>query len=201
MKRMCRFLVATVALVLLGVAVSSAQTLADVARKEGERRKALGKATKVYTNDDVKSTRPLTTAAARPEDKAGPGGGASAVGTPATERRAPAATGAPGAPAAIEGGDPAEGGAPAETAQAKLKQQAAELRQLMTRDRLAAEALQSRANALRYQAEQISDPTLKARFMADHDVIAADLALVRHEAEEKGKALAEIEEKLRSTDQ
>lgn len=201
MKRMCMFLAVVAALVQLGAAVASAQSLVDVARKEDERRKALGKATKVYTNEDVKSTRPLTTAAARPAEKS-PGAGGAAAGQAAgsaDRAGAPTTTGAPGT---ADGADPAAAGAaPAESPGAKLTQQAAELRQQLTRDRLAAEALQSRMNSLQFQAEQISDPALKARFTADRDTLAAEAEQLRRDANDKATKLAEIEEKLRSTDQ
>lgn len=202
MKRICMFLMAAAALVTLGVATASAQSLADVARKENERRKALGKATKVYTNEDVKSTRPLTTAAARPADAASPGSGAGQAGASAGQAgagggQAPGGAAAAGAGAAGAAG--ASGAAEADSA-AKLTEQAEALRHQTARDRLALEALHSRMNSLQYQAEQISDPALKARFMADRDAASVEAEALRREIEERNKALTAIEEKLRSTD-
>jgi hypothetical protein len=43
-----------------GVAASSAQSLADVARKEEARRQKIAKPSKVYTDDDVQKYAPLT---------------------------------------------------------------------------------------------------------------------------------------------
>lgn len=196
MKRICMFLMAAAALVTLGVATASAQSLADVARKENERRKALGKATKVYTNEDVKSTRPLTTAAARPADAASPAGGAGQAGASAGQ--------APGGPASAAGADASgaagAGGAAEADSAAKLTEQAEALRHQTARDRLALEALHSRMNSLQYQAEQISDPALKARFMADRDAASVEAEALHREIEERNKALTAIEEKLRSTD-
>jgi len=199
MKRICMFLMAAAALVTLGVATASAQSLADVARKENERRKALGKATKVYTNEDVKSTRPLTTAAARPADAASPGSGAGQAGASAGQAgagggQAPGGAAAAGAGAAGAAG--ASGAAEADSA-AKLTEQAEALRHQTARDRLALEALHSRMNSLQYQAEQISDPALKARFMADRDAASVEAEALRREIEERNKALTAIEEKLR----
>ncbi len=203
MKRICMFLMAAAALVTLGVATASAQSLADVARKENERRKALGKATKVYTNEDVKSTRPLTTAAARPADAASPGSGAGQAGASAGQPGAVGSQATAGAAAAAgpgaAGAAGASGAAEADSA-AKLTEQAEALRHQTARDRLALEALHSRMNSLQYQAEQISDPALKARFMADRDAASVEAEALRREIEERNKALTAIEEKLRSTD-
>lgn len=44
-----------------GALAQSQPSLAEVARQEAERRKSLAKAGKVYTNDDTKTGRPLTT--------------------------------------------------------------------------------------------------------------------------------------------
>jgi hypothetical protein len=63
-----------VAGVCLGaLSAAEAQSLADVARQEAERRKAAEKARKTYTNDDLKGGRPLTTmgAAAKPPQEEG----------------------------------------------------------------------------------------------------------------------------------
>jgi tetrahydrodipicolinate N-succinyltransferase len=58
----------SIAGVLMGTVPAFAQTaqpsLAEIAKQEAERRKALGKASKVYTNDDTRGGRPLTTGAA-----------------------------------------------------------------------------------------------------------------------------------------
>ena len=43
-----------------GVAASSAQSLADVARKEEARRQKIAKPSKVYTDDDVQKYAPVT---------------------------------------------------------------------------------------------------------------------------------------------
>ena len=60
--------VCSIAGILGGAGSAFAQTaqpsLAEVARQESERRKAVGQSGKVYTNDDTKSGRPLTTGSA-----------------------------------------------------------------------------------------------------------------------------------------
>jgi hypothetical protein len=64
-------------LLVTSLATASAQSLADVARQEQERRKAIKEPARVYTDADIQKAAPLTTAAARPgrEDAAAPAEG------------------------------------------------------------------------------------------------------------------------------
>jgi hypothetical protein len=143
----------------------TAQTLADVARQEAERRKALAATGKVLTNDDVRSQRPLTTAAAVPEPAA------PAVGT---------AEHAEGAGAALV--TPEDQGRRLE-----------ELRRQVDRDHLAAEALRSRLNGLGYQIEQVSDAETRAMLEREREQISASLDELRAEIETKEQALRQAE--------
>jgi hypothetical protein len=61
---------------LAGGAAAREQALADVAKQERERRKAIKEPARVYTEADVEKTAPLTTAASR-EKPAAPGAKAS----------------------------------------------------------------------------------------------------------------------------
>jgi hypothetical protein len=65
MKHGCT--VAVAASLLLAGAAAQAQSLADVARQEQERRKTIAEPARVYTEADVQKNAPLTTAAARPQ--------------------------------------------------------------------------------------------------------------------------------------
>ena len=65
MKHTCTVMAAA-GLLLVGVS-ASAQSLADVARQEQERRKTIATPARVYTDADVDKNAPLTTAAARPQ--------------------------------------------------------------------------------------------------------------------------------------
>ena len=64
-------------------ALAQQPSLADVARQEAERRKSTDKAKKLYTNDDIKAGRPLTTAgaASAPTPAAGTEGADKAAST------------------------------------------------------------------------------------------------------------------------
>lgn len=68
MKHVCR--VAMTAGLVLAAAAAHAQSLADVARQEQERRRTIETPARVYTDADVHKNAPLTTAAARPQPAA-----------------------------------------------------------------------------------------------------------------------------------
>ncbi len=86
-----------------GVGPAAAQSLADVARQEQERRKAITQPAKVYTDEDAQKHAPLTTAAARPQAEvaAGQEGAAATAAAASGEQtgQASAAAAADAAPA------------------------------------------------------------------------------------------------------
>jgi hypothetical protein len=88
MKYACRVAMA-VGLVFVAAA-AHAQSLADVARQEQERRKTIETPARVYTDADVQKNAPLTTAAARPQ----PAADGAAAGQ-ATDKAAADESGAP----------------------------------------------------------------------------------------------------------
>jgi hypothetical protein len=148
-----------------------AQSLADVARTEAERRKAAPAAGKVLTNDDVRSVRPLTTAAVQSEPPVMGGTRESGDSRPGP---GPAAPGEP------------------ETSPADPKQ-IEQLRQQVTRDRLALEALQTRLNSVAYQVEQVSDVDMKATLERERGQTQASVDSLRADIESKEEALQELE--------
>jgi hypothetical protein len=91
MKHGCT--VAVVASLLLVGAAAQAQSLADVARQEQERRKTIAEPARVYTEADVQKNAPLTTAAARPQPAAS-GDAATAAPASADGKAADATTAA-----------------------------------------------------------------------------------------------------------
>jgi hypothetical protein len=98
-------------LVLAAGAAHAQQSLADVARTEQARRKDIKHPTKVYTNDDVKDVKPISTMG-QTKDAAGTQG-AGGDGAAATPDGASGASGAPaaakpGTPGAVGGGDEAQ---------------------------------------------------------------------------------------------
>jgi hypothetical protein len=181
--------VAVVALLFAMASVSRAQTLADVARAEEARRKAVAKTAKVYTNDDLKAdfTTAVTPAPAPP---AAASGGA-----------APA-TGAPGA-AGAQGAAPTQADAATGAAAAPVRDQAywsariAEARSATERSRMFADALQSRINALTTDFVNRDDPAQRAVIEQDRLKALSELERVKKEIEANDKAVADILEEAR----
>lgn len=162
---------------------ASAQSLAEIAKKEQARRKAIEGAKaapkKVYTNDDLK---PPTTPA-RP-----------AAETPA---------------AAPPAGTPAEGSADQQGAadQAKPPQdekgeeywrgRISQAREELRRNQMFLDALQSRVNALSTDFVNRDDPYQRAQISDDRQKALAEMDRVKQEIETVKKQIADIEEEAR----
>jgi hypothetical protein len=167
---------------------SAAQGLADVARAEQERRKAAPKATKVYTNDDLRAD----TRAREPIPSVPAGSPPPPAGTPAG---APAAT-APGAPASAAA-TPAEAPAEPKRDEEYWRNRITAAREQLERNRLFAEALQSRINALSTDFVNRDDPAQRALIAEDRQTALAGLARVENEILGITKTIADIEEEAR----
>jgi len=181
-----------VAAVLMAGATASAQSLADVARQEEERRKAVGTAGKVYTNE-----------ALRPEPPAS-GASASAPGTAAPVKPADTSTPAAGAPpAGAPSGDAAKPGdqAPAATAvpatEEAWRKRVATEREAVSRSQILADALQSRINALTTDFENRGDPAQRSVIFADRQKALAELDRLKKEIEQHRKAITAIQDDAR----
>jgi hypothetical protein len=174
-------IVVTAVLLLLGVAVGgmAAQSLADVARKEQDRRKTIKKPSKVLTNKDLGAV-PVT-----PVPQA----------APAAAGDAPPAAGDPGGTEA----DKNKPAAPAEPAkdQAYWSGLAKGLQTKLTRDQTFAVALQSRINALTAQYTNQGDPVQQAALANDRQKSIEELNLVTKEIEDGKKAIAALQEDAR----
>lgn len=170
-------------LVALGYAAfASAQSLADVARAEQARRKAVKSATKVYTNDDLK--------------------GSTEEPTP----QASAPTGAP-APAAATGAKPEAAKAEAEKAAAKpeeprkdekyWRERMMALRNTISRNKILADALQSRINALNADFASRDNPIQRAGIEQDRRSALAEMDRVKQDTEKTNKAITALEDEAR----
>jgi hypothetical protein len=124
------------------------QTLADVARAEEARRKAVKVPSKVYTNDDLKgaggSSAPTPALAAQPA----PAGGAQAAGAAKPD-------------AAKADQPPAPGDEPKKDEQ-YWRGRITAARDTLAHDKVLADALQSRVNALTTDFTNASDPAQRA---------------------------------------
>jgi hypothetical protein len=149
-------------------------SLSDLARREADRRKTVKTPTKVYTNADVKKGVPLTTAAE----------------TPAAKPDAPA-------PAASSGAEKPPG-TPEETRdEAWWRKRMADLRDQLNRNRLFAEALQSRINALHADFTARDDPAQRAVLERSREEATAELERVKTEITRQEQALIDAEEEAR----
>lgn len=157
-----------------GAAFAQAPNLAEVAKKEQDRRKATPSPTKVYTSKDLpKPPAPPPTSA--------PAGAAAAP--------------APGAAAA----DPATEQKPGEEVKDEKwwREQMAALRDEVTRNEMFLEALQTRINSLAADYTSRDDPAQRARLSEDRQRALAMLDRVKADIDKTRKAIADLEEEAR----
>ena len=171
------------------------QSLADVARKEQERRQAAAKrGTKVYTNGDLKTPSepdPNTAAAAS---------AAADSAAPADKKAADVKTDAkPDAK-----GDEKSQAKDAKAAdKGDVKDQASwsarmkVLNDQLERDRLYAEAIQTRINSLTADFSAKDDPAQRALIGQDRDKALAELERLRKQIEDDKDAIGNAEEEAR----
>jgi hypothetical protein len=158
-----------------GVLAQSQPPLAEVARREAERRKAVVTPAKVYTNADV-GRAPLTTGS---------------VVAPA-----PDADAAKAAESGARPGEPAQPQEPPKD-EAYWRARITEARQRLERNQMFLEALQSRVNALTNDFASRDDPAQRALIGADRVKALAEMERVKTENSQLAKAIADIEEEAR----
>jgi len=155
------------------------QTLADVARAEESRRKSTKKATRVYTNNNLK-----------PDN------------APSRPAPPPAATAAPAATSAVVPEVNLPGGAapaatPAARDQAYWSNRIATARAAVERSRVLAAALQSRINALTTDYVNRDDPAQRTVIQTDRQTALAELERLRVEQAAQEAEIVKIEEEGR----
>jgi hypothetical protein len=178
---MLKEFILTTAALLVAAAPLTAQSLADVARAEEVRRKAVKGQAKVYTNETLRGAD---------------GGEAPSAPPP----QSPATTPAPGATAKPEGSTEAKTEAPAADATKDEKfwrDRLAAARDALSRGQTFADALQSQINGLYTEFVNMGDPAQRALIeqkrlaaIAEQDRVKADIA-------KQTKALADIEDEAR----
>jgi hypothetical protein len=165
---------------VLGFAVTSAQNLGDIAKREETRRRQVKAPSKVYTNEDLR-------------------GDAGAPPTaPARETSSPNAS-QPAAPAASAQPKDADKAAPEDPKKSEpyWKDRLAKARGDLDRAKTFADALQSRINALTTDFAARSDPAQRAQIGNDRQKALAELDRVKKEIEANTKAIADIQEEAR----
>ncbi len=165
----------TIAAIGLGRAPVAGQTLADVAKKEEERRKTAKPADKTYTNKDLGTLPP---------------------GTPSPTPAKPAAS---TDAAAKETGKPAE----QEKEKEPVKDQAywagrmKELQTQLQRDQTYVDALQTRVNSLATDFVNRDDPAQRAVLAKERQKALGELDRLKKQIEATNKAIADLEEEAR----
>ncbi len=179
-----RAVAGSLAALLLGAIVVWAQnpSLADVARKEEERRKTTKPATRVLTNKDLP-----TVSTPAPDAQAHP--------TPAPEPSQPEAT--------AEKPDQADKASGAADQVEKPKDEAwwrariSEPREQLHRDEVLLDALQMRINGLTSEFTGRDDPYQRARIGEDRQKAIAELERVKTDIVDLKKKIGDIEEEAR----
>ena len=173
-------LVVTAVLLSLGATTVplGAQSLADVARREQERRKTIKKPSKVLTNKDLGSA---------------PGTAAPAVTAPDANGATPAAADKDGQKSATDAGKKAE---PAKD-QAYWSGRTKGLQTQLERDQTFAVALQSRINALTTQYTNQGDPLQQATIANDRQKALDELNRLSKQIDDDKKAIADLQEDAR----
>jgi hypothetical protein len=177
----CRLLLSLTVTLVASAAYPQQPSLAEIARKEAERRKALPAAPKVYTNKD------LPASALKP----------AAPGEPSAAAPAEAGPGPASAPptAAPQAETPAPPGETKDEAWWKGRVNAA--REELRRNEMFAEALQSRINALTRDFTSRDNP-VQRRALGEQRIQAVnELGRVMQDVERGRKQIADIEEEAR----
>lgn len=173
-----------------------AQTLADVARKEEERRKAIKEPAKVYTNDDVGGPKPGTLSSAPDSPKSD--------ADKASEKADDKSKDAKDAKDSKEGKD-------AKDAKDDKKPEAADpnkdpaywrgrmqvLQTQLDHDQGYADALQVKINALTTDFVNRDDPAQKMAIQRDRDKALAEVDRLKKAVVDDKKAIADLEEDAR----
>ena len=162
-----------------GVAVAQTPTLADVAKKEQDRRKTTAAPKKVYTSKDLPKPATPPSAPAQPPAAAAP---AAPGGDPAAADQNPDAAAQPGQEVKDE---------------QWWRQQMAALRDEVTRNEMFLEALQTRLNSLATDYVSRDDPAQRARVAEERQRSLALMDRVKMDIEKANKAIADLEEEAR----
>jgi hypothetical protein len=164
-----------------------AQGLGDVAKREAERRKAVGTPGKVYTNDNLRTDAPPTST---------PAPTSQAVAQPA-EPAAQRAAGPGAQKAGSEGAGTEASPEPGPTTEDAWRKRITAARDALSRAQVFAEALQSRINALTTDFVNRDDPAQRNAIAAERQKAVAELDRVKQETIDHQKAISTIQDEAR----
>ena len=186
-----------VAFCVLAATTASAQSLADVARQEGERRQAVPAAGKSYSNKDLKPTKMVDAADGTPSapDAGGP------APASAAEPAADTADATKDSTASADTDHDAKGDKADKTADAKdekyWSKRMAELRDQLERDQTFLQALQGRVDSLTTDFVNRDDPAQRGQIANDRQKALAELERLRKAVEADKRAIPELEDEAR----
>jgi hypothetical protein len=179
-------LAATLVVVVVGLSVcgrpASAQSLAEVAKKEEDRRETIRVPAKVYTNKDLRPapSGAVVPAADKDKDK---------------DKAKDSDTDADGKPKTAKAGDSKEPVKDRAYWSGKLKG----LQQTLERDQGYFTALQSRINALTTDAVNRDDPIQRSKLEQDRQKAVAELGRLTKAISDDQKAIADLLEDARTS--
>jgi hypothetical protein len=176
-----------VAVFLACDAVAVGQGLGDVAKREAERRKAVGTPGKVYTNDSLRTDAPPTSAPATTPQGATP---------PAAAAQAPAVAAGVQTPGSQPTGTAASS-EPGSTTEDAWRKRITAARDALSRAQVFAEALQSRINALTTDFVNRDDPAQRNAIAGERQKALAELDRVKQEIVDQQKAISAIQDEAR----
>jgi hypothetical protein len=168
------------AVVVVSLAVGGrpvyAQNLSDLSKQEEERQKNIKKPAKVYTNKDLNPPPATLLAPAEPA--------------------APGAPPAPAAPAPDKAKEAAKDDGPAKD-QKYWSERKKQLDAKLERDKVLADAMQSRINGLTTDFAARADPAQRAQIERDRQRAVAELDSLQKAIKADQKALADFDEEAR----
>ena len=202
MRRSGLLTVALVAAWMAGVVPAAAQSLADVAKKEQERRKEIKDPSKVLTNKDLAPTPPGTpapadagSAASTPADAADASKGSDAKDATSKDANDKDAKDKDVKDKDAKDKD-AKGKEPVKDQKYWSDRQRA-LQDALSRDQTYSDALQSRINALSRDFVNEADPVKQRIIGADRQKALDELDRLKKQVVDDKKALADFEEEAR----
>jgi hypothetical protein len=183
---------------------ATAQSLADVARAEAERRKTIAQPSRVYTNRDLK---PVPTPVPPPPAGAGETSPEVAPSGARKKRNGSSPGAASRRPRAETGDDSQDAEEDVDTAEdedkgreddeQRWRARMVEAREQVRRSRMFADALQSRINALNTDFSARDDPAQRSVIGTELNKALAELERVRGDIEAQEKAVTDLEEEAR----
>jgi hypothetical protein len=192
-----RLCVLFTALVVATGSPVGAQSLADVARQESDRRQTTKPAGKSYTNKDLKAT---------PAPAPAPDAGTTAAAPGSADAQAADSSSKPAAAGGASGSDakPAAGdGAGTSDTKGEVKDQAYwskrmnALRVQLDRDQTYAEALQTRVNTLTMDFVNRDDPAQRGKIESDRQKAIDELDRLKKNIEQDRREIQDFEEEAR----